>query len=153
MAKYIAYTQEDGVIAIVVPAINTAPKPEDITEEEALERAWQTIPAGVIDPHVIEDKMIPPDRTFRNAWISDGKGGVTYDMEKARAIVRDVLRQKRLPLLIALDIAYIRADEAGDAAEKARIVAEKRRLRDITADPHIVRATTIEDLARARALL
>lgn len=56
------------------------------------------------------------------------------------------MRAARAPKLAALDIAYQRADEAGDDAEKARITALKQALRDVTSDPAIEAATTTEIL-------
>lgn len=68
----------------------------------------------------------PTDRTFRNAWKSD----LTVDMPKAVEITKDRLRAERAPLLEAQDVAFQRAME--DGADTAAIVAEKKRLRDIT---------------------
>ena len=87
----------------------------------------------------------PTDRVFRNAW-KDGGSKIEIDMQKAREIKRDDLRQLRAPLLADLDVAYMRADEVGDAIEKQRIAAKKQALRDVTADPMIDAATTPEQL-------
>lgn len=87
-----------------------------------------------------------PLRDYRNAWVDTGTN-ILYDMAKAREIQKARLRAARALLLAELDVAYQRADEDGDQPEKARIVAEKRRLRDITNDPRINAATTIEALA------
>ncbi len=69
---------------------------------------------------------------------------ITININKAKAITKDRLRQERAPLLQKLDVDYQRADEASDAAKKAEVVAEKQRLRDITqlAD----QATTLDQL-------
>ena len=55
---------------------------------------------------------------------------ITIDMNKARDITKDRLRQERKPLLEQLDIDYMRAMEQG--IETTDIVNEKQRLRDIT---------------------
>lgn len=55
---------------------------------------------------------------------------ITIDMNKARDITKDRLRQERKPLLEAQDVAYMRAQEAGE--DTTAIAAEKQRLRDIT---------------------
>jgi hypothetical protein len=68
--------------------------------------------------------MIPHDlmpHTLAEPTLKDHK-------EAARAR----LRVERGPLLLALDVQYMRADEEGDTATKAAVVAEKKRLRDIT---------------------
>lgn len=69
---------------------------------------------------------------------------ITVNLDKAKAITKDRLRAERTPLLQAQDIAYQRADEAGDTVKKAEVAAEKQRLRDITqlAD----QATTLDEL-------
>lgn len=92
----------------------------------------------------VDDSEIP-DRQFRDAWTVDG-GAIVHDMEKARAIHRDRMRAARAPLLQALDVAYQRADERGDAEGKAEVVTRKQALRDVTADPAIAAAATPDAL-------
>ena len=67
---------------------------------------------------------------------------ITINLDKAKAITKDRLRQERAPLLVAQDVLYMRATEANQ--DTTAIVAEKQRLRDITqlAD----QATTLEQL-------
>lgn len=55
---------------------------------------------------------------------------IIVDINKAKDITKDRLRQEREPLLLAQDIAFQRALETG--ADTSAIVAEKQRLRDIT---------------------
>ena len=55
---------------------------------------------------------------------------ITVNIDKAKDITKDRLRQERKPLLEAQDVAYMRAQEAGE--DTTAIVAEKQRLRDIT---------------------
>lgn len=91
---------------------------------------------------IIEKKDVPEDRTFRNAWKHD----LSVDMPKAREIHKDKLRRDRAPLMAALDIEAIRANEEGDKAKKAGVVARKKVLRDITKHPSIEAASTPEEL-------
>ena len=74
---------------------------------------------------------------------------ITINLDKAKDITKDRLRQERAPLLQAQDIAFQRALEAN--ADTTAIVAEKQRLRDITqlAD----QATTLEQLKELKAEL
>ena len=67
---------------------------------------------------------------------------IIINMNKAKAITKDRLREERAPLLQAQDVAFQRALESG--ADTSAIVAEKQRLRDITtlAD----QATTLDEL-------
>lgn len=82
------------------------------------------------------------DKTFRNAKKLD----LSTDMAKAREMHRERLRAQRVPLLAALDVEAIRADEENDKVKKVDIVARKKALRDITAHPGIEAATTPEEL-------
>lgn len=57
---------------------------------------------------------------------------IRINIDKAKAIKLDQFRAERAPKLAALDVAFVRALEQGDAAEQARIAAEKQALRDVT---------------------
>jgi hypothetical protein len=67
---------------------------------------------------------------------------ITVNLEKAKEVTKLRLRNERISLLQAQDVAFQRALESG--ADTTAIVAEKQRLRDITqlAD----QATTVEEL-------
>ena len=55
---------------------------------------------------------------------------ITINMTKAKDITKERLREERKPLLEAEDIKFMRAQEEG--SDTTVIVAEKKRLRDIT---------------------
>lgn len=55
---------------------------------------------------------------------------ITINLDKAKDITKERLRQERKPLLEAQDILFMQAQESG--ADTTSIVAEKQRLRDIT---------------------
>jgi hypothetical protein len=55
---------------------------------------------------------------------------ITVNLNKAKEITKQRLREERASLLQAQDVAFQRALEEG--ADTAVIVAEKQRLRDIT---------------------
>lgn len=57
---------------------------------------------------------------------------IGINIDKAKDIKRDHFRSARKPLLEALDVAFVRALESGDAAAQASIAAEKQALRDVT---------------------
>ena len=86
---------------------------------------------------------VPADRTFRGAWQFNG-AAVEIDMAAAKEIHKDNLRAERKPRLEALDVAYMKALEAGSGA--ADIAAQKQTLRDITNDARIAAATTPDEL-------
>lgn len=107
---------------------------------------WKGVhPGEYVSHYEIAEADIPPDRTFRGAWTSDGKT-ITHDMEKCRSIHRDRMRAARAPKLAALDVGYQRADEGSDASKKQEISAKKQELRDVTSLPAIDAATTPEAL-------
>ena len=56
--------------------------------------------------------------------------GITIDINKAKVITKDRLREERKPLLEAQDILFNRALETSE--DTSAIVVEKNRLRDIT---------------------
>ena len=56
--------------------------------------------------------------------------GITIDINKAKVITKDRLREERKPLLEAQDILFNRALETSE--DTSAIVTEKNRLRDIT---------------------
>ena len=56
---------------------------------------------------------------------------ITVNFDKAKELTKARLRIERAPLLAAQDVAFQRALETG--ADTTAIVAEKQRLRDITA--------------------
>jgi hypothetical protein len=69
---------------------------------------------------------------------------IKINMDKARDIHREAMRQARAPLFKDLDVAYMVAIEQGKDA--AVIVSKKQELRDVTADPAIDAAQTPEQL-------
>ena len=54
---------------------------------------------------------------------------IQINFSMAQALTKDRLRKERTPLLEEQDVAYMRAQEAGE--DTAAIVAEKQRLRDL----------------------
>ena len=74
---------------------------------------------------------------------------INVNMDKARDIHRDKVRQARKPLLEAKDVAFMRAVEAQDADTQATVAAEKQALRDATAAAAIDAATTADELKAA----
>ena len=70
---------------------------------------------------------------------------VTINFSKAQDITKNRLREERKPLLEAQDIAYMKAQEAGE--DTTAIVAEKQRLRDITNT--VDSMTTLDELKAA----
>lgn len=93
------------------------------------------------------DYETPTERTFREAWSfgdNPEAGIISVDMDKARDIWRDKIRQARAGQLEALDAHFMKALETG--ADTSAIVAQKQALRDAPADPAIDAAQTPDEL-------
>ena len=56
---------------------------------------------------------------------------ITVNLDKAKQITKDKIRRTRKPLLDAQDVVFQRALESNE--DTTAIVAEKQRLRDLTA--------------------
>ena len=72
---------------------------------------------------------------------------ITINFDKAVAITKDRLRSERAALLQAQDVLFQRALESN--ADTTAIVAEKQRLRDVTALANT--ATTLDELKALKA--
>ena len=70
---------------------------------------------------------------------------IQVNINKAKNITKDKLREERKPLLEKLDVDFIKAQETG--ADTSAIVAEKQRLRDITLT--VDSMTTVDELKGA----
>lgn len=121
MSQIIIY-QDGEDLCVVHPA-------EGATMEDLVE----VVPAGA-DYIAMEVADLPEDRYFRDAWKLVG-GALTIDIEGAKEVQRNHWRRLRRPKLLALDIAFIQALEAGDTVAQADIAAQKTALRDVTETP------------------
>ena len=77
----IIYQNPDGGVSVVTPS-------GDVPIED--------LPAklGLTDYEIVEDVVIPTDRTFRNAWVKTG-ATVVEDLTKSKALGHDMRRRKR----------------------------------------------------------
>lgn len=91
---------------------------------------------------------VPSDRHFRGAWSLNGKV-ISEDMDAAKVIFKDKIREVRAPLLDAEDVVYMKALEADDADAKTASVNKKKALRDAPAAKAITDADTIAKLKAA----
>ena len=91
---------------------------------------------------------VPSDRHFRGAWSLSGSV-ISEDMDAAKAIFKDKVREVRGPLLDAEDVVYMKALEADDASAKTASVAKKVALRDAPAASAINAASDIAGLKAA----
>ena len=91
---------------------------------------------------------VPSDRHFRGAWSLSGSV-ISEDMDAAKVIFKDKIREVRAPLLDAEDVVYMKALEADDADAKTASVNKKKALRDAPAAKAITDADTIAKLKAA----
>ena len=91
---------------------------------------------------------VPSDRHFRGAWSLSGSV-ISEDMDAAKEIFKDKVREVRNPLLDAEDVVYMKALEADDATAKAASVTKKTALRDAPAASAITSASDIAALKAA----
>lgn len=89
---------------------------------------------------------VPANRDFRGAWVLSGNV-ISEDLDKAKEIFKDKVREARAPLLEAKDVELMKALETG--ADTTAIAAAKNALRDAPAASAIASASTIEELKAA----
>ncbi len=141
MSKII-YTQENGVIAVVHPT------PQSLEEMTINEIAQRVVPVGISTYSIVEDSVIPTDRSFRNSWVGVDVGTtgatITEDIEKAKEWHKTRIREARVDKFAELDIEYQRATET--SADTSAIVAKKQALRDAPTASGIATATNTTEL-------
>ena len=91
---------------------------------------------------------VPSDRHFRGAWSLSGSV-ITEDMDAAKVIFKDKIREARKPLLEAKDVELMKALEAGDSDAQAASVTKKNALRNAPAASAITNAADIAALKAA----
>ena len=146
--KKVIFTQSNGIIAVMTPVlteINPATGVE-FTIQEIIDK--DLIPTGITTFSIVEDSVIPTDRTFRSAWVGNGVGvstaTIVEDMTKAKEIHKTNIRTARVDKLAALDVEFQRALET--SADTSAIVAKKQALRDAPAASGISTAASTDDL-------
>lgn len=106
----------------------------------------------VVDGQTLDtaDYALPQNRYFTDAWaLSEDENHnqiVVIDVEKAKDVWKRRMRDARAPLMVKLDADYFRALEAADDKEQKAIADKKKLLRDVTALPALLNATTIEEI-------
>lgn len=91
---------------------------------------------------------VPSDRHFRGAWSLSGNV-ISEDLDTAKTLFKDKIREVRKPLLEEQDVQYMRAIEADDATAKAAAATKKTALRNAPDADAITNATTIAELKAA----
>ena len=112
----ITYPQPNGQVAVVIPT-------GDVND------AIKDVPEGA-EYKIVDSVDI--DNDYFNAYEFDAELGAKVNIEKAKAIHLDKFRAARSPKLQKLDIDFMKAVEANDEVKKAKIIAAKQALRDVT---------------------
>lgn len=110
MKKRIIFTNEDGSVAVIIPA-------------GAIEDCIKDVPEGKLF-EIVDAADIPSDRTFRNAWEQAGKT-IVHNLGKCKTIAHDKRREARAQQMAPLDIESTIPAKA-QAAEAAREVIRQR---------------------------
>ena len=74
---------------------------------------------------------------------------ITINLTKAKDIAKDNIRTERAPVLATLDVAFMRAVEAGNTSLQTAIAGQKQELRDITSHSSIINASNVDSLKTA----
>lgn len=145
--KVAVKTDDGGVVVMSIvtnDGVNVVHEPttEYINEQVARssQHGW---PGNPLSWRIIEDSELP-DRYFREAWEDTGK--LSINMDKARAIQMNHIRDLRNAALVPLDMEYMRADERGDVRRKQEIAEQKQVLRDLPETFDLSVAKTPEEL-------
>ena len=132
--KVTVYSRPDGRISVV----NFSPRrlaelmASGMTEDEAIATIQsKVVPGAATNVEVMEQALVPADRTFRNAWVKPAVGPPVVDMPKARDI-----HAERMAVAQADEIARLKVEE------------RKERLKGNTAqaDTHAATVTALEAL-------
>ena len=135
MSKII-FTNSKGIISVIHPISGDA------------NDAIKDVPVGISTYSIVEDSVIPTDRSFRDSWVGNGVGvstaTIVEDMTKAKEIHKAKIRTARVDKFAALDVEFQKALET--SADTSTIVAKKQALRDAPAASGISTAASEADL-------
>lgn len=122
--KFVAET-EDGGVAVLEPGDEFKGSKDDFIASHFLEYAenWAEL----------EPIRMPLLKEYAGSWrLKDGR--IEIDLEKAKEIHIDILREQREELLRKLDIESLRCLEEDDFAALECVKKRKQRLRDMPTD-------------------
>lgn len=112
--KRIIYQNDKGTVSVITPA------PEYLETHTVEDVALKDVPKGK-EYHIIDTTDLPPDRTFRNAWVID-EGKPIEDLEKSKVIAHEKRREAREKEFAPYDEIIIKQIPGNDLvkAERAR---------------------------------
>jgi hypothetical protein len=113
---FITYPQANGQVAVIIPTGDV----QDCIKD---------VPAGL--PYKIVESLSIDDNYF-NAYDYSKELGAEVNINKAKLIHLDKFREARKPLLLKLDVDYMKAIEIEDTVKASEIAVAKQALRDVT---------------------
>jgi len=133
--KVIAYKDDNGGVTIVYPAYQSEWNQQE-QDNFLLFVRNKDVPklsdGSTRQSWIIDGEETLPTKYVRQAWDITNDGKLYFDMNKGYDVKKDHLRFLRKPFLEKLDIDFMKALEAGDAALMSSIINKKQKLRDIT---------------------
>lgn len=146
MSKRVVYQGDDGIAKVVVPSPSFLASGRPLSDLKGRPKDGRT-------EMEVDESEIDSDRTFRNSWELDetkSSGRPTkVNMDKAKPIAQERVRQARKPKLEKMDADWFRAQEQGDSTKANEVANKKQTLRDATEDTRITGAATPEELKAA----
>lgn len=119
---------------------------DEVINEEVARACTDGVHGAALGWRLMQPGEAPTERTYRDAWIDDGKA-IVHDMAKAKEIHRRHLRKRRAVALAELDGKWMRATGQRKTEQADAIEAARQQWRDAPADPRIEAAQTWQHLA------
>ena len=132
--KVIISGTSDGTLSMTYPITNCG-----LSTDELLKRV---LPSDN-NYAIIDQEELPEDNTYYSSWIYDDENKrIKIDVEKAKEIQKDNIREIRNKLLKEEDINFLKAVESGDTLKQNESANKKQILRDL---PEIVDTVQITE--------
>jgi hypothetical protein len=131
-------SEETGHISITIVAQGCPMTDEEIIAKDVPTKNFRVIKRTEIDK--LDQRFVP------NAFICDENMNPVVDLKKAKEVWRNRIRLKRVPVLQALDVEYLKASEKKE--DTSEITKKKQELRDLPQNPKIDKAKSIADLVK-----
>lgn len=125
MSQFFVFHNDEGGVALGFPT------PEALETASIHEIAQKDTPSGK-SFWIIDKDDVPNDDTFYDAWELDPESSqmIKINIDKAKEIHKNIIREARKSLLEKLDVDFTRAlEEQKDTTE---IVEKKQKLRNAT---------------------
>lgn len=125
MSQFFVFHNDEGGVALGFPT------PEALETASIHEIAKRDTPPGK-SFWIINKDAVPNDDTFYDAWELDPESSqmIKINVDKAKEIHNNVVREVRKPLLEKLDVDFTRALE--EQKDTTKIVEQKQKLRNVT---------------------